>query len=319
MKERGSRSGRSKKSRALSGRKRAPKTASQTSTPRGRESGSGTHPSDKITLEDELASPDFAEHGKARALVLASYLASLVDDRSTGTLATGDRKVYERVVGFASSMKAAACWFFGEPDAQAPDFVTLAEHYLANRALNRDDPDEARRIVEPPPGTEHRVPRLVPGPVVSRKGGHGKSGRVHAVQEHKRVFVELLERLDQRDLEVHLRAFQDPQAPRPSEKWILPKAIAENMLVELTRGAFPQLLREQDFHWPEPDPLLQTLAAAARRVLKQADLTQAPRALREARLDELAENLMRAMLGALDIKVDADFFRDRTAERRARG
>jgi hypothetical protein len=102
--------------------------------------------SDSITLDDELASPYFAEHGKARALVFASYLTSLVDDRSTGTLATSAPKVYERVVGFASSVKAAAYWFFGEPDASAPDFVALAERYLADRALNRDDPDEARRI-----------------------------------------------------------------------------------------------------------------------------------------------------------------------------
>lgn len=318
MRERKSRSERSKTSRpSKPGPKqpRGPKRATPASGMKQPSHGSqqaeaalppsGTRkaepPPDRRTLDQELGSPDFAIRGFYRLVDLADYLSHFADGRAVGLYSIEDRKVFERVVGLASVVKAAAQWFPFD-DGPKPKFVAYAEKYLA------EGPHDVPMIV--PLVVKGLHWNLRTGPVVRVKGGQGARGRLHSLAALKRNLITLIEPLTEEDLRIHLLAYRNPQNPRPKQSWLLPPAIADQIFSAFVNGTLADLLHEQDFRWNWEEQRPAICSALARYFNEEVRLGR-ELSDRSSHLEKLAERLIIVALESLRIRVPKDFFRDR--------
>jgi hypothetical protein len=268
--------------------------------------GDATPPNSKLpdTLEECIAGEDFARRGLVRLIQVTDYLAHLVDGRTTGVLATVNRETYLRVLGLATTVKAALQWFVLDP-ARRPRFVVEAEKYLAEGPT-------AEWIRPPAVVPDDECQSIRAGPVVGRKGGRGSAGRLYSLSELKRNLVELLEPFTQDDLHRHQAALHDPEHPKPKEGWILGRAIGDVIYFALVDGVCSDMLREQRFEWPPWEQVRASLDLVVESALDRADIGE-PADTRAARLDELAEELIRGALVALGVRVEKDLFRERRA------
>jgi hypothetical protein len=255
------------------------------------------------TLEECVAGEDFGRRGWQRLIEVTDYLAHLVDGRTTGVFATESRDTYLRVLSLATTVKAALQWFALD-DSPRPRFVVEAEKYLGEGSA-----DGWIRSPLYLPDDEQRALRT--GPVVPRKGGRGRAGRLHALTELKRRLVELMQPLTQEDLHRHQSALRASELPAPKEGWILARALGDIIFFALVEGTCSDLLREQGFQWPTWDDVRFSLDLVMENVLDDADIGLEPATTRDDRLNELAERLVRAALMALGVRVDKDLFRER--------
>ena len=255
------------------------------------------------TLEECVAGEDFGRRGWQWLLEVTDYLAHLVDGRTTGVFAIESRDTYLRVLSLATTVKAALQWFALD-DSPRPRFAVEAEKYLGEGSG-----DGWIRSPSSLPDDERRALRT--GPVVPRKGGRGRAGRLYALTELKRRLVELLQPLTQEDLHRHQQALQDSELPAPKEGWILARALGDIIFFALVEGTCSDLLREQGFQWPPWDDVRFSLDLALENVLDDADIGIEPATMRDHRLNELAERLVRGALMALGVRVEKDLFRER--------
>lgn len=256
------------------------------------------------TLEEYIVGEDFARRGVIRLIQIADYLAHLVDGRTTGVLATLDRKTYASVLGLATTVKAAVQWFLLDQSPR-PRFVVEAEKYLAEGST--------AEWIHPPEGiSDDECQMLRSGPIVGRKGGRGSAGRSHSLTELKRKIVELLEPFTQEDLHRHQAALRDPEQPKPKEGWILGRAVGDVIYFALADGTCADMLRERGFEWPPYEQVRSALDLVVEHGLDNADIGE-PAETRAARLEELAEELIRSALAALGVRADKDLFRERRA------
>ncbi len=267
--------------------------------------GTSPNPTEPLSLERELeVDEDFAIHGWHRMIDLVDYIAARVDGRLTGVLVTKKPETFTRVLGLASALKAAVQWFHLDPNPR-PSFVVAAEKYLAGQL--RDQPIVASKPV-PPNGSPMSIRS---GPVVARKGGRGSAGRQEEVAELKAALIARIEPLSQEDLHVHQQAFRDASAPRPSQGWMLPLVIAEEVLFRIPNGTFAEMLREQGFLWESWEGRLAAVAKEMLDVLDDADISDDSTMPRSDKLNDLAQTLIVRALLALGVTPDKDLFRRR--------
>jgi hypothetical protein len=183
-----------------------------------------------------------------------------------------------------------------------PDFIAEADRYLIDAPQDQwiDAPSSI------PDGERLRVRS---GPVVPRKGGRGRAGRLHALAELKRELIEILHPLNQKDLHAHLSALHN--AKRTTRQgWILARALGDQVLMALLRGTCAELLREQGFEW-KWDENRSSVEQAINELLLDANIGVEPAGTRERRLEDLAERTIRTALAALGVRADRDLFRER--------
>lgn len=265
----------------------------------------GSH---RRTLEDELSSQDFATRGWSRLFDLADYLCHLIDGRTTGLLATNDRKVFSRLAGLASTHKAALQWYASN-QGRTPPFVAYAEKYLAKEPHGQPIPT--------PAPIEGLNTNLRTGPVLGRKGGKGAAGRLHSLAALKAQMVALLDPLTDADLQIHLQAYRDPAKPRPKERWVLPRALADEILSAFTMGMLSDLLREQDFRW-NWEKQLPTMSDSLARHFRDEVRLETPRGTSRGRhLAKLAEQAILVAFKSIGVRVPKDLFRVRRRKQQA--
>jgi hypothetical protein len=255
-------------------------------------------------LERELETDDFAVRGLHRMIDLADYISSLVDGRTTGLFVTKTPDVYSRVLGLATALKAAVQWFRLDNDPR-PKFVVEAERYLAAQPLDTG-------IVASKAMPWNSAPiSMRSGPVVAKRGGRGPAGRQEEVTKLKDALMKLIEPISQDDLHVHQQAYRADRGPLPRQGWVLAWAIADVVLFRIPNGALAEMFREQAFIWKDWDMRRVAAGKAAFEVLEDADVSDEPADTRAERLTELAEQLIRSVLLALDVIPDKDLFRRR--------
>jgi hypothetical protein len=217
-------------------------------------------------------------------------------------LATDSPKTFERVVGLASTVKAAAIAFLRDEEPK-PEFIVLAERYLA------EGPEEAP-IARPRKSKRAPWP-LRTGPVVRRKGSYGRQGRGHQLEELKASLLALIGPLTDDDLRIHLRAHWDPAAVRPKERWVLPLTLADELFSAFARGWLADLLREHDVHWNWEKQRAAVSGSFARYLQDETDLGTQLGAQRAEHLRGLAERMICIALETIGVPVPKDFFRQR--------
>lgn len=273
------------------------------------ESPSGAAPdSGRLTLEQELKGEDFALRGWHRMIELVDYLAFHVDGRSTGLYAAENPETYARMLGLASTLKAAVQWFRLDKDQSRPRFVLEAQKYLADGP--QGEAIDAPRAF-PPNATAVFIPS---GPIARRKGEHGAAGRQHDVAELKKDLVGVLEKVEQSDLADHQLAWREAGQPLPKAGWVLAGRLTDLLLARIAHGWCSEMLRGQGFVWRSLDTQFAAVGSAIADVLDDADLYRdETTSLTEwgGRLVALSERVIRAGLAALGVAVEKDFFRDR--------
>lgn len=239
---------------------------------------------------------------------LADYLAFHVDGRSTGLYATENSETYARMLGLASTIKAAVQWFSLDQPQQRPRFVLEAQKYLADGPQDRLI---AASRAFPPNDTPMCI---LSGSVARRKGDRGGAGRQQDITELKNDLVDILGRVEQSDLADHQRAWREPGQPLPKVGWVLAGRLAEALIFEIAQGWCSEMLREQGFAWRSWDGQFATVGSAIADVLDDTDLARSEAESRtdwRVRLDAVSERIIRAGLTALGMAVEKDFFRDR--------
>ncbi len=283
------------------------KSPTSRSSGRGRASRTDRAISRPYTLDDELGNEDFAKRGWHRLSDLADYISFLVDGRSLGWLAAGDPRVFERVFGLATVLKAATQWFGFDHKTRRPRFVVEAEKYLV-------DGVHGRVMLVPFVPHENQAINLRTGPVLARKGGRGAGGRLHSLAALVADMVRFLEQVPPEKLGTHLEAYHDGSYRLPYDQralpWVLPVVLMERFVMALPRGTLSDFLRERGFRWAKDLQAPQVMAAIA-RVLENADLTGANARKRRQRAERIARACILAAIKALGVEPPKDLFRDR--------
>jgi hypothetical protein len=244
----------------------------------------------RTTLEQELAGEDFAFRGMHRMIDLADYLAFHVDGRSTGLYATENPETYARVLGLASTIKAAVQWFRLGQSEQRPRFVLEAQNYLADGP--QDKLIAASRAFSP----NDSPLSILSGSIARRKGDRGAAGRQHDITELKNDLVEILSKVEQIELADHQHAWREVGQPLPRVGWVLAGRLGQALLFQIARGWCSEMLRDRGFVWRSPDAQFQAVGSAIAGVLDDADLLRDESESRtdwRVRQDALSERIIR--------------------------
>lgn len=206
-------------------------------------------------------------------------------------------------MGLASTVKAAAIAFLRQEEPK-PEFIVLAERYLAEGPEDASFTRPRRADGAPWP--------LRTGPVVRRKGSYGRQGRGHQLEELKSRLLTIIGPLTDDDLRAHLQAHWDPTAARPKERWILPRALADEMFSAFACGSLADLLREHDVRWNRERQRPAMSDSLALYFQDETDLgTHLCGAQRAQMLGGIAERVICIALETVGIPLPKDLFRQR--------